>query len=195
MSNLTISTSSNMDMDHFALPSAIGTPLTTIPEVPDDECEYEEEDYFHNKRTRAMFRDNSFITASATESADMDSSKSRWLSINMSSLSPSSPTACSSMSSSPPSASYSSCSSAVSSPGSAFSPSLNPFQWTSDLRQYIMTDIGPQPSNSPVPVLRSHMHLVRQRSYSKIGGPGFVAPSLSLGSTGSGDTNGPSVSL
>ncbi|KAI1296363.1 hypothetical protein EDD11_007409 [Mortierella claussenii] len=42
-----------------------------------------------------------------------------------------------------------------------------------------MTDIGPQPSNSQVPVLRSpHLQLVRQRSYSKIGGPGFMAPSI-----------------
>ncbi|KAG0028396.1 hypothetical protein BGZ81_004769, partial [Podila clonocystis] len=41
-------------------------------------------------------------------------------------------------------------------------------QWTSDLRQYIMTDIGPQPSNSQVPTLRSGSHLVRQRSSSKI---------------------------
>ncbi|KAF9180010.1 hypothetical protein BGZ51_006509 [Haplosporangium sp. Z 767] len=31
-----------------------------------------------------------------------------------------------------------------------------------------MTDIGPQPSNSQMPTLRSHSHLVRQRSCSKI---------------------------
>ncbi|KAF9939753.1 hypothetical protein BGZ67_008986 [Mortierella alpina] len=55
-----------------------------------------------------------------------------------------------------------------SAPASAISPILNPFQWTSDLRQYIMTDIGPQPSNSEMPTLRSHSHLVRQRSCSKI---------------------------
>ncbi|KAF9544811.1 hypothetical protein EC957_011632 [Mortierella hygrophila] len=103
--------------------------------------------------------------------------RSNRLSINLSFLSPSSPSSasCSSASSSsPPSASYSSSSSAMSSPGGgAISPILNPFQWTSDLRQYIMTDIGPQPSNSQVPALRSHLHLVRQRSYSKIGGTGF----------------------
>ncbi|KAG0289984.1 hypothetical protein BGZ96_006524 [Linnemannia gamsii] len=108
--------------------------------------------------------------------------RSNRLSINLSFLSPSSPSSvsCSSYtslssasSSSPPSASYSSSSSAMSSPGGAISPSTNPFQWTSDLRQYIMTDIGPQPSNSQVPALRSHLHLVRQRSYSKIGGTGF----------------------
>ncbi|KAF9129701.1 hypothetical protein BGW39_003891 [Mortierella sp. 14UC] len=77
--------------------------------------------------------------------------------------------------------SYSSSSSAMSSPGGAISPSLNPFQWTSDLRQYIMTDIGPQPSNSQVPALRSHLHLVRQRSYSKIGGTGFGGAGLGGG--------------
>ncbi|KAG0253562.1 hypothetical protein BG011_006307 [Mortierella polycephala] len=93
--------------------------------------------------------------------------------------------------SSPPSASFinssssaASCTSTASSPGefnshlsfsnpttpggSAISPILTPFQWTSDLRQYIMTDIGPQPSNSQMPTLRSHSHLVRQRSCSKI---------------------------
>ncbi|KAG0341075.1 hypothetical protein BG000_010325 [Podila horticola] len=32
-----------------------------------------------------------------------------------------------------------------------------------------MADIGPQPSNSQVPALRSQHFLVRQRSYSKIG--------------------------
>ncbi|KAF9906724.1 hypothetical protein EC991_000316 [Linnemannia zychae] len=50
-----------------------------------------------------------------------------------------------------------------------------------DLRQYIMTDIGPQPSNSQVPALRSHLHLVRQRSYSKIGGTGFGGAGLGGG--------------
>ncbi|KAG0379551.1 hypothetical protein BGX24_012734 [Mortierella sp. AD032] len=77
--------------------------------------------------------------------------------------------------------SYSSSSSAMSSPGGAMSPILNPFQWTSDMRQYIMTDIGPQPSNSQVPALRSHLHLVRQRSYSKIGGTGFGGAGLGGG--------------
>ncbi|KAF9995307.1 hypothetical protein BGZ79_011004 [Entomortierella chlamydospora] len=31
-----------------------------------------------------------------------------------------------------------------------------------------MTDIGPQPSNSQMPTLRSHLHFVRQRSCAKI---------------------------
>ncbi|KAI8345133.1 hypothetical protein B0O80DRAFT_475402, partial [Mortierella sp. GBAus27b] len=48
------------------------------------------------------------------------------------------------------------------------SPILTPFLWTSDLRQYIMTDIGPQPSNSQMPSLRCESHLVRQVSSSKI---------------------------
>ncbi|CAO3566740.1 unnamed protein product [Mortierella alpina] len=129
-----------------------------------------------------MASDDIFITTSIEQSypasTDAKSGRSQRLSINLSLLSPSSPASLSSAnSSSPPSATYSSCSSAVSSPGSGLSPILNPFQWTSDMRQYIMTDIGPQPSNSQVPALRSHMRLVRQRSYSKIGGPGFVAPS------------------
>ncbi|KFH69397.1 hypothetical protein MVEG_04210 [Podila verticillata NRRL 6337] len=98
------------------------------------------------------------------------------------------------LSSSPPMQGMFSCSSSVtSSPGGnsmPMSPSLvgmcqfcggagvtaplpghghsNSGQWTSDLRQYIMTDIGPQPSNSQVPALRSGSHLVRQRSSSKI---------------------------
>lgn len=128
--------------------------------------------------------------------------RSNRLSINLSFLSPSSPSSasCSSFtslssasSSSPPSASYSSSSSAMSSPGGAISPILNPFQWTSDLRQYIMTDIGPQPSNSQVPALRSHLHLVRQRSYSKIGGTGFGGAGIGGGlhsPGGSGYGNG-----
>ncbi|KAF9970739.1 hypothetical protein BGZ73_006495 [Actinomortierella ambigua] len=49
------------------------------------------------------------------------------------------------------------------------SPILNPFQWTSDLRQYIITDIGPQPTNSQIPALRAHHYLTRQRSFSKVG--------------------------
>ncbi|KAG0087448.1 hypothetical protein BGZ93_010952 [Podila epicladia] len=53
-------------------------------------------------------------------------------------------------------------------------------QWTSDLRQYIMTDIGPQPSNSQVPTLRSGSHLVRQRSSSKIS-PAAATMSLANG--------------
>ncbi|KAF9200659.1 hypothetical protein BGZ49_009094, partial [Haplosporangium sp. Z 27] len=48
------------------------------------------------------------------------------------------------------------------------SPILTPFQWTSDLRQYIMTDIGPQPSNSQMPTLRSQSHFVRQKSCAKM---------------------------
>ncbi|KAF9414215.1 hypothetical protein BGZ94_000464, partial [Podila epigama] len=48
-------------------------------------------------------------------------------------------------------------------------PGMSPTsQWTSDIRQYIITDIGPQPSNSQVPTLRSQSHLVRQRSSSKV---------------------------
>ncbi|GJJ75012.1 hypothetical protein EMPS_07370 [Entomortierella parvispora] len=88
------------------------------------------------------------------------------------------------MSSSPPSATYScpsfassTASSVASSPGgvmggacacspAALSPILNPFQWTTDLRQYIITDIGPQPSNSrQIPTLvRSHVQQQKEQS-------------------------------
>lgn len=66
------------------------------------------------------------------------------------------------------------------------SPILTPFQWTSDLRQYIMTDIGPQPSNSQMPTLRSHSHLVRQVSCSKISPVGAPA---NAGGNGNGGMN------
>ncbi|KAF9954823.1 hypothetical protein BGZ72_004252 [Mortierella alpina] len=153
-----ISTSAQMDLDDSALLSASGMPLCTILEFPGEEYENEDERDQVNS-PRAMASEDIFITTSNEQGcpAPTDVKSAR--------------------SSSPPSATYSSSSSAVSSPGSGLSPILNPFQWTSDLRQYIMTDIGPQPSNSQVPALRSHMRLVRQRSYSKIGGPGFVAPS------------------
>ncbi|KAF9338192.1 hypothetical protein BG006_008683 [Podila minutissima] len=142
------------------------TPLATIPELASDAIE---------------------PTASEESAKDEEVAphkslqKHQRLSINMSLLSPSSSSS-SLMSSSPPSASFSPSSpmsSAASSPsghmriggfGSAgVSPILNPFQWTSDMRQYIMADIGPQPSNSQVPALRNQHLLVRQRSYSKIG--------------------------
>ncbi|KAG9064624.1 hypothetical protein KI688_002882 [Linnemannia hyalina] len=134
--------------------------------------------YGDNTESPSLPSPSSTAATTATEAAMTKAGgRSNRLSINLSFLSPSSPSSasCSSASSSsPPSASYSSSSSAMSSPGGgAISPILNPFQWTSDLRQYIMTDIGPQPSNSQVPALRSHFHLVRQRSYSKIGGTGF----------------------
>ncbi|KAF9349838.1 hypothetical protein BGX26_011912 [Mortierella sp. AD094] len=178
MSNLaiTIPMGMGMHMDNSGPMSALCTPLTTIPELPYEEEEEEEEDNEHDRRARAMYTDDIVITACTQDNYDSTceglAARSAGLSINMSFLSPSSPTFSSTMSSSsPPSASYSSCSSAMSSPGGAISPILNPFQWTSDIRQYIMTDIGPQPSNSQVPGLRNHMHLARQRSYSKIGGP------------------------
>ncbi|KAF9289719.1 hypothetical protein BGZ68_008801 [Mortierella alpina] len=176
-----ITTSALMDLDDSALHSASGMPLCTILEFPGEEYENEDERDPVNF-PRAMASEDVFITTNIEQDCpaptDTKSARSQRLSINLSLLSPSSPASLSSAnSSSPPSATYSTCSSAVSSPGSGLSPILNPFQWTSDLRQYIMTDIGPQPSNSQVPALRSHMRLVRQRSYSKIGGPGFVAPS------------------
>ncbi|KAK3828101.1 MAG: hypothetical protein J3Q66DRAFT_321825, partial [Benniella sp.] len=75
--------------------------------------------------------------------------------------------------------SYSPPSSVASSPGelgrhrlqhgsTPISPILTPFLWTSDLHQYIMADIGPQPSNSQMPSIRSQSHLVRHVSSSKI---------------------------
>ncbi|KAG9326444.1 hypothetical protein KVV02_001623 [Mortierella alpina] len=176
-----ISTSAQMDLDDSALHSASGMPLCTILEFPGEEYE-DEHDPASSSRDRVP--EDNFNTTSIEQSCpapsptDARSGRSQRLSINLSLLSPSLPASLSSAnSSSPPSATYSSCSSAVSSPGSGLSPVLNPFQWTSDMRQYIMTDIGPQPSNSQVPALRSPTRLVRQRSYSKIGGPGFMAPS------------------
>ncbi|CAO3567108.1 unnamed protein product [Mortierella alpina] len=77
-----------------------------------------------------------------------------------------------------------------SAPASAISPILNPFQWTSDLRQYIMTDIGPQPSNSEMPTLRSQSHLVRQRSCSKIS-----ATCLSVSGAGSATGSVPASAM
>ncbi|KAI8601955.1 hypothetical protein EDD21DRAFT_414430 [Dissophora ornata] len=183
MSSLQINIVTGVDLDNSPLQSASGMPLTTIPELPGDEYECEDE-YINAERERALFTEDTLILTS-TDSSEVASARPQRLSINMSLLSPSSPSVCPSMSSSPSSASYSSCSSAVSSPASAFSPILNPFQWTSDKRQYIMTDIGPQPSNSQVLCLRSQTHLVRQRSHSKIGGPRFVTLPLSSGSTGS----------
>ncbi|KAF8945647.1 hypothetical protein BGZ47_002253 [Haplosporangium gracile] len=134
---------------------------------------------------------SSTTAATTTATTRIGGGRSNRLSINLSFLFPSSPSSLSSASSSsPPSASYSSSSSAMSSPGGAISPILNPFQWTSDLRQYIMTDIGPQPSNSQVPVLRSHLHLVRQRSYSKIGGTGFGGAGIGGGLHSPGGSSG-----
>ncbi|KAI7824849.1 hypothetical protein BC939DRAFT_449401 [Gamsiella multidivaricata] len=72
----------------------------------------------------------------------------------------------------------------------AISPILTPFQWTSDLRQYIMTDIGPQPSNSQMPTLRSHSHLVRQMSCSKISPVGGGACGSNNSNSGSNSTTG-----
>ncbi|KAG0269551.1 hypothetical protein DFQ27_003014 [Actinomortierella ambigua] len=127
--------------------------------------------------------------------ARLPAKKYQRLSINLSLLKPATPVTpaiSSSTSTSPlamspslPSASYSaspSCS-AMSTPSlhspspkqsdrassGGMSPILNPFQWTSDLRQYIITDIGPQPTNSQIPALRAHHFLTRQRSFSKLG--------------------------
>ncbi|KAG0275326.1 hypothetical protein BGZ95_008917 [Linnemannia exigua] len=182
--------------------------VTITPSEEDAEGYSNQQHSLDGKEGNAWsFSKNNNDTAAATAAADISTSsvvstnskmtpgsgRSNRLSINLSFLSPSSPSSvsCSSFtsmsstspstSSSPPSASYSSSSSAMSSPGGAMSPILNPFQWTSDMRQYIMTDIGPQPSNSQVPALRSHMHLVRQRSYSKIGGTGFGGAGLGGG--------------
>ncbi|OAQ27830.1 hypothetical protein K457DRAFT_127179 [Linnemannia elongata AG-77] len=148
----------------------------------EDETQSRSWTYSDNIESPASLSPSSAAATTTGEAATKAGGRSNRLSINLSFLSPSSPSpaSCSSFtslssasSSSPPSACYSSSSSAMSSPGGAISPILNPFQWTSDMRQYIMTDIGPQPSNSQVPALRSHLHLVRQRSYSKIGGTGF----------------------
>jgi len=164
-------------------------------ELPqDDRCEDEEGEQVHDllvlNRTASSALTPGVGAIATTKEPSSLGGRSTRLSINLSFLSPSSPSSvsCSPFSpmssvssSSPPSASYSSSSSAMSSPGGAISPILNPFQWTSDLRQYIMTDIGPQPSNSQVPALRSHLHLVRRRSYSKIGGTGFGGAGLGGG--------------
>ncbi|KAF9434364.1 hypothetical protein BGZ76_008140 [Entomortierella beljakovae] len=194
-----------MNLESSGILSATGTPLCSIPELSsEDEFEHEDDDYFQDGRVRAMFTDDVLITTSEEKSSGKSMgtpARSLRLSINMSFLSPSSPTpGGTSMSHcSPPSATYSSCSSAVSSPGgSAFSPILNPFQCTSDIRQYIMTDIGPQPSNSQVPALRSHLHLVRQRTYSKLGGAtggGFVSPTSPGWSGNDGAIKGLGVTL
>ncbi|KAG0034852.1 hypothetical protein BGZ81_002618 [Podila clonocystis] len=165
--------------------AVLATPLATIPELTSD----------------AIEPTTSEESAKEEEVAPHKSlQKHQRLSINMSLLSPSSSSS-SLMSSSPPSASFSpssSISSAASSPsghmrisglGSAgASPILNPFQWTSDMRQYIMADIGPQPSNSQVPALRSQHFLVRQRSYSKVGPTcaGGLSPSTLHPSNGNG---------
>ncbi|KAF9578616.1 hypothetical protein BGW38_005495 [Lunasporangiospora selenospora] len=71
--------------------------------------------------------------------------------------------------------------------GGPVSPMLSPsmMQWTGDLRQYIMTDIGPQPANSQVPPLRFHATLIRQRSFSKI------SSTCLGGSTSSGSGSAP----
>ncbi|KAG0063824.1 hypothetical protein BGZ89_009593 [Linnemannia elongata] len=135
----------------------------------EDETQSRSWTYGDNIESPASLSPSSAAATTTAEAATKAGGRSNRLSINLSFLSPSSPSpaSCSSFtslssasSSSPPSACYSSSSSAMSSPGGAISPILNPFQWTSDMRQYIMTDIGPQPSNS-------------QRSYSKIGDTGF----------------------
>ncbi|KAI7829748.1 hypothetical protein BC939DRAFT_440455 [Gamsiella multidivaricata] len=187
MASMNTEIASDMDMDFnlSALIIASGIPLTTIPELPGDENEFSDVELIpkEEERMRAMLFDDIFIPGPDSTSESRPNKPHQRLSINMSSLSPFSHSACSPMfsSSSPPSATYSSCSSAVSSPGSAFSPILNSFQWTSDLRQFILTDIGPQPCNSQVLGLRNHGGPVRRKSYSKIGGPGFVAPTQTSG--------------
>ncbi|KAF9156310.1 hypothetical protein BG015_006155 [Linnemannia schmuckeri] len=149
------------------------------------------EPWTYDNNTESSPSSSSTTAATTTATTRIGGGRSNRLSINLSFLSPSSPSSLSSASSSsPPSASYSSSSSAMSSPGGAISPILNPFQWTSDLRQYIMTDIGPQPSNSQVPALRSHLHLVRQRSYSKIGGTGFGGAGIGGGLHSPGGSGG-----
>lgn len=171
--------------------AVLATPLATIPELTSgDSIEHTAS----SEETGA--KDEEEVATSPYKSLQ----KHQRLSINMSLLSPSSPSS-SLMSSSPPSASFSpsSLSSAASSPGhnmriggfgsAGVSPILNPFQWTSDMRQYIMADIGPQPANSQVPALRSqHFQLVRQRSYSKIGPTcaGGLSPSTLHPSNGNG---------
>lgn len=171
-------------------------------ECHEDEAQIKSWTYGNNTESTSSLSPSSTAATTTGAATTKVGGRSNRLSINLSFLSPSSPSSasCSSFtslssasSSSPPSASYSSSSSAMSSPGGAISPILNPFQWTSDLRQYIMTDIGPQPSNSQVPALRSHLHLVRQRSYSKIGGTGFGGAGIGGGlhsPGGSGYGNG-----
>ncbi|KAG0310708.1 hypothetical protein BGZ97_012395 [Linnemannia gamsii] len=202
INNNVLSIATDMDLDDSMTLMSPNLPLTTIPEFPDeDEYEEREGDIFQETDTSVQQqtsattllqdRRNIVITRSGADEEDesnhssnkqnhlvnIESQRESWtFDDNNTELSPS-PSPSASPAITPATtrlgASYSSSSSAMSSPGGAISPIQNPFQWTSDLRQYIMTDIGPQPSNSQVPALRSHLHLVRQRSYSKIGGTGF----------------------
>ncbi|KAF9341058.1 hypothetical protein BGZ91_011155 [Linnemannia elongata] len=121
----------------------------------EDETQSRSWTYGDNIESPASLSPSSAAATTTGEAATKVGGRSNRLSINLSFLSPSSPSpaSCSSFtslssasSSSPPSACYSSSSSAMSSPGGAISPILNPFH---------------------------HLHLVRQRSYSKIGGTGF----------------------
>ncbi|KAF9183534.1 hypothetical protein BGZ51_003989 [Haplosporangium sp. Z 767] len=184
MSHYDMAFSAHMDLDDSALPLASSMPLSTIPEVPGDEYEYDEGQdldrcaYGHFKSFTDDIRITTSIASEPSSIQEKRSSRSQRLSINLSLLSPSAtPSLSSASSTSPPSATYSSSSSAVSSPGGV-SPILNSYQWTGDLRQYIMTDIGPQPPNSQIPAVRNQMLLSRRRSYSKIGGHGFVSPTM-----------------
>lgn len=197
MAGSAVTNASNTELDHStSIPSASGTPLTTIHELPGDECESESAVGFEDdERMRAMHTDDILITetaivsAAAAAAAGLSASttsiasayaRSKRLSLNMTLLSPSLHLPNSTVIPTPPSGFFtppmSNTSSTVSSPGGSSSPSLNPHQWNSGLRQYIMTDIGPQPSNSQVPGLRNHPGLVRQRSYTKMGGMGFMTP-------------------
>ncbi|KAG0337016.1 hypothetical protein BG004_007817 [Podila humilis] len=184
--------------ENAVLSSILATPLATIPEVmsadeaPPATSSYNMEFIKDEPKSSSRIDDGGEeedVMTSPPPYKSLQRQQQR-LSINMSLLSPSSSCSSSSlMSCSPPSATFSpssAVSSAMSSPGTGHgshsmrigslnsagcaSPGLNPFHWTSDMRQYIMADIGPQPSNSSqVPVLRNQHFLVRQRSYSKIG--------------------------
>ncbi|KAG0219766.1 hypothetical protein BGX31_011171 [Mortierella sp. GBA43] len=142
------------DMELDSIPS--GTPLTTIPELPGDECECEDMVGLRNnedKRMRAMLTDSILITEAAIVNAAAAA------------------------------ATGASSTSTATTTASAYARSkrLSLNMTLFDMRQYIMTDIGPQPSNSLVPGLRSPqmtLGLVRRRSYSKMGGLGYTTPAM-----------------
>ncbi|KAK3822913.1 MAG: hypothetical protein J3Q66DRAFT_330412 [Benniella sp.] len=197
-SALTTSSTNNI----MSNPPPSGTLLTTIPELPGDEYECESavdlaDDILITETaivnaaaaaaTSAPFSSRILNIPSACTFTASAYARSKRLSINMTLLSPSLHTSTTVMPTPPSgsfspslSASSSSTSSTVSSPGSNLSPSFSNDTWASDLRQYIMTDIGPQPSNTQVPGLRSHPRgPVRRKSYSKLGGLGFATPAPS----------------
>ncbi|KAF9945547.1 hypothetical protein BGZ65_010615 [Modicella reniformis] len=160
-------TTTAMELDlPTVIPSSSGSPLTTIPELPGDECEYEDDDVLITdaavitaavaaascNNTFGLMRTPLFSSTSITTSAY---ARSKQLEINMTLL----------------------------------SPSFN----NHDMRQYIMTDIGPQPSNSQVPGLRNH-YTGRRKSYTKMGGLGLATPAMSPSMSPPSWSSGSSVS-